>query len=160
MVDKDLRRLIARRFDSLDVDEVVGATYLKLTTALRNNRGRPIDWPMAFVRTSAKNAALDQLKARESLQEKLMGLEPPDTLEDAFARMLDKHATAERVHEAMRASIEAGDHMAVGAVTAFLDAANETGKPLSFRLVAELLGVTHPTVSKAFERFAKRMPSE
>jgi Sigma-70 region 2 len=114
--------------------------------------GRPVG---AWLRVVAQRIAIDLLRRRQHLVADQPLLLSATAADDEIARLLDGVDSAERIRLALKAAVDAGDYETVRIITTWLDvAANEGGAPAS-RYVADHARVSHMSVQRAIQRFAR-----
>ncbi|MCW2983426.1 MAG: hypothetical protein JWR63_996 [Conexibacter sp.] len=157
---RELRVWLARRrLTSHDLEDVTLEALTRLLVAVKDgglDPGRPAG---AWLRVVADNLAKDvQRSARRhpavEYDEQTVGRDDHDKLSAVI-----EHAVAHSgLRDALRAAADAGDHRAVAVVTAWLALAEGNGEVPSSRDVAKRLGISHMTVQRTIDRFAKFLP--
>lgn len=149
-----LLTILIARYLSLGVTELHEIVDESLTRLVNESRrqGRALDSAAGWLRTTAANLALDQLKAprKEALDDR------SHAIEDEFAaRLLERLASDDQIKSGMHVAIEEGDDVAVRIVIEYLDLADEMPGSPSTRAVAERSGYSHTTVQEALKRFRR-----
>jgi hypothetical protein len=114
-------------------------------------RTDPADAPGRYLRTIAYNAMRDLFG--EDARWASLDAELADADGEWVFRLLDRQATRSIVVEALRRCRLNGDRTTVRVVRAWIRLAEGDGDEPSARAVAEIAGVSHPTVGACLERF-------
>ncbi len=163
-VSEGVRLLIARRFPSVDAEEVAQETSIKVLEIRRHGRADALANPASFVTRMALNCAVDvtRRQSREDLSGDLDARrgEPTDGVaddENEIARLIDRLATGENVAAAVDLALSRRDFVTVRVVTAWLDLAHERGRAPSSREVAPRVNASHTTINSALAQFREYM---
>jgi DNA-directed RNA polymerase specialized sigma24 family protein len=144
--------------------ETVAETFLR--TAAHE---RQVAQPAAYLFWTTRNRVIDRrrrVRVREHTETPVDDVERVSrnryfsTEDDTITRLLDRHASAELVQDALRAASAAGEHLLVRIVTTWLNVAAELGRAPSSREVAPRAEVSHTSVNQALRRLRDYMPSE
>jgi RNA polymerase sigma factor (sigma-70 family) len=155
-------RLLMRRYGLSEGDAADGAQEVALSVIALGRNSTEIRNPAAYLTRLAQNRAVDELRRSRhrdvALPTERAAQLPSD--DDAIAALLEANATADAIRRAMRAAVEAQDHLALRVVSTWLDAAEELGKSPPSREVARRAGVSHTSVNQALKRFRSYFPAE
>lgn len=161
-----IRRILASRIDRglrLDpvlVDDAIDDALLRLDrfAATRDvDRGRAV----GLLTTMTTRAALDRWRPRERREQtEQVVADVPDrqsdsTTEDVVMGMLEREASIETVLLGLRKAMELGRADLVRLVRTWLDLADKMSGIPTQRQVAEELKVSHTTVRRALQEFAR-----
>jgi DNA-directed RNA polymerase specialized sigma24 family protein len=155
-------RSLMRRYGLSEGDAADGAQEVALSVIALGPKATEVRNPAAYLTRLAQNRAVDELR-RSRHRDVMLPTERAAQLpsdDDAIAALLEANATADAIRRAMRAAIEAQDHLALRVVSTWLDAADELGKPPPSREVARRAGVSHTSVNQALKRFRSYFPAE
>ncbi|HXE98747.1 MAG TPA: sigma-70 family RNA polymerase sigma factor [Solirubrobacterales bacterium] len=155
-----LTRFLAGRFPSLssaDVADITSESLARLLEASKKDRIDPGRSAAPYLTRIAHNLAVSRLRQPTSV-ELPEGVEPT-LADDDLARLLDAHATHERLQAALGKAARAGDHMLLRVVKAWLTLAEGNGVPPSSREVAGRLRISHTTVNEALARLRDYLPA-
>lgn len=155
-------RSVLLRYGLSDGEAADGAQEVAATVLALGPRVAEIRNPAAYLTRLAQNRAIDELRRSRrndvALPAELAAQVPAD--DDAIAALLEKNATADAIRRAMRAAINAQDHLTVRVVSTWLDAADELGEPPRSRDIARRAGISHTSVNHALRRFRSYFPDE
>jgi RNA polymerase sigma factor (sigma-70 family) len=155
-------RSLMLRYGLSEADAADGAQEVALSVIALGRKTTEVRKPAAYLTQLARNRAIDELRRSRrwdvALTPERAAQLPSD--DDAIAALLQADATADAIRRAMRAAVEAQDHLAVRVVSTWLDAADELGEPPPSREVARRAGVSHTSVNQALKRFRSYFPDE
>jgi DNA-directed RNA polymerase specialized sigma24 family protein len=144
-----------------DAEEIASAAIEAVFEASvePSNAGTPIRNPVGYLVWTARNRAIDRLRRRSlgEAQERAAAY-GNDVADDDLAALLEREASAADIRQAMRAAADAGDHLAVRIVGAWLNLASEAAKEPTSRDVAARAEVSHTSVNQALRRFRGYFP--
>jgi DNA-directed RNA polymerase specialized sigma24 family protein len=153
-----LSRFLAGRFQSISQAEIADITGESLLRFLQASRAGRIDEersPAPYLTRIAHNVAVTHLRRTASVE---LPDSHPGLADDELARLLDARATSERLQEALARAAQAGAHVLLRVVRAWLRLAEAQGSAPASREVAEQLGLSHTTVNDALSRLRGYLP--
>lgn len=147
-----------RRCGLSEADAADGAQEVALSVIALGRKTTEIRNPAAYLTRLAQNRAVDELRRSRRRDLTLTSATELPSDDDAIAALLEASATADAIRRAMRAAVEAEDHLALRVVSTWLDAADELGDAPPSREVARRAGVSHTSVNRALKRFRSYFP--
>jgi DNA-directed RNA polymerase specialized sigma24 family protein len=154
-VEGELRRRLRSYEPRVDTEAVAQEAVVRLLERLRSGSEEEVRHPGGLLLVIAQRLALDQLRSAWVTRTEPMPVEELERQadDDAIAALLSREASAQRVEQALKAAADAGDHLVVRCVTAWLDLAERHGAAPSSREVAAAASVSHTSVANALARF-------
>jgi DNA-directed RNA polymerase specialized sigma24 family protein len=149
------------RLDAADAEDVAQEVIARTLT--RTTTGHvTITSPVSYLMTAARRAALDTLQrgSRERLTDPL---EEPfgdrySPADHSLASRFESDATADAIESAMRVARAVEDHVAIRAVSVWLELAEQIDGAPTSRQVAENAQMSHTSVNQALRRFRTYFP--
>jgi DNA-directed RNA polymerase specialized sigma24 family protein len=154
-VEGELRRRLRSYEPRVDTEAVAQEAVVRLLERLGSSSAEEVRHPGGLLLVIAQRLALDQLRSAWVMRTEPMPVEELERQadDDAIAVLLSREASAQRVEQGLTAAADAGDHLVVRCVTAWLDLAERHGATPSSRAVAAAASVSHTSVANALARF-------
>jgi DNA-directed RNA polymerase specialized sigma24 family protein len=153
-------QLYGYRLDPSDAEDIAQEVITR-TLARTGDLRMTISSPVAYLMTAARRAAFDvhRRQAREVPVDPFDGCSALYSRTDhSLAARFDGDATAEAIESAIRVAHAVDDHVAIRAVSVWLELAERLGETPTSRQVAEQAKMSHTSVNQALRRFRTYFP--